>query len=80
VDERKPAPERNPVADAVSTIAWALVILHLDFNVWRLNILGNWVGSGLAIKKGAKFVRPVMIFVLCLLLVKIVYDFFATAL
>jgi len=44
VDERKPAPERNPVADAVSTIAWALVILHLDFNVWRLNILGNWVG------------------------------------
>ena len=44
------------------------------------SILGNWVGSGLAIKKGAKFVRPVMIFVLCLLLVKIVYDFFTTAL
>ena len=40
------------------------------------SIMGNWVGSGLAIKKGAKFVRPVMIFVLCLLLVKIVYDFF----
>ncbi|MBQ2837795.1 MAG: TSUP family transporter [Peptococcaceae bacterium] len=44
------------------------------------SILGNWVGSGLAIKKGAKFVRPVMIFVLYLLLVKIVYDFFTTAL
>jgi uncharacterized membrane protein YfcA len=44
------------------------------------SIMGNWVGSGLAIKKGAKFVRPVMIFVLCLLLVKIVYDFFATVL
>ena len=44
------------------------------------SIMGNWVGSGLAIKKGAKFVRPVMIFVLCLLLVKIIYDFFATVL
>lgn len=44
------------------------------------SILGNWVGSGLAIKKGAKFVRPVMVFVLCLLLVKIVYDFVTTAL
>ena len=44
------------------------------------SILGNWLGSGLAIKKGAKFVRPVMIFVLCLLLIKIMYDFFSTAL
>ena len=44
MDERKHIPEQNPVADAVSTIAWALVILHLDFNIWRLNILGNWIG------------------------------------
>ena len=44
MDERKHIPERNPVADAVSTIAWALMILHLDFNIWRLNILGNWIG------------------------------------
>ena len=36
--------ERKPMADAVSTIAWAFVILHLDFNLGRLNILGNWIG------------------------------------
>lgn len=36
--------ERNPIADAVSTIAWACVILHLDFNLGRLNLLGNWIG------------------------------------
>jgi uncharacterized membrane protein YfcA len=44
------------------------------------SILGNWLGSGLAIKKGAKFVRPVMIFVLCLLFIKMLYDFVLTAL
>lgn len=44
------------------------------------SILGNWLGSGLAIKKGARFVRPVMIFVLCLLFIKMIYDFVLTAL
>ncbi len=44
------------------------------------SILGNWLGSGLAIKEGAKFVRPVMIFVLCLLFIKMLYDFALTAL
>ena len=47
-------PERKPIADAVSTIAWAFVILHLDFNLGRLNILGNWIGCWMiasAVKK-----------------------------
>ncbi len=44
------------------------------------SILGNWLGSGLAIKNGAKFIRPVMIFVLCLLLFKLAYDLFSAAL
>lgn len=44
------------------------------------SILGNWLGSGLAIKSGAKFIRPVMIFVLCLLLLKLACDLFSAAL
>lgn len=44
------------------------------------SILGNWLGSGLAIKNGAKFIRPLMVAVLCLLLIKIAYDLFSTAL
>lgn len=39
------------------------------------SIVGHWIGSGLAIKKGAKFIRPVMLFVLSLLFVKITWDF-----
>ena len=35
------------------------------------NMAGSWVGSGLAISKGARIVRPVILLVLLLLLVKI---------
>lgn len=41
------------------------------------SIMGNWLGSGLAIKKGAKFIKPVMVIVLCILLCKLIFDFFA---
>ena len=36
-----------------------------------LAIAGNWLGSGLAIKNGAKLVRPVMICAMVLLLLKV---------
>lgn len=44
------------------------------------SILGNWLGSGVAIKNGARLIRPLMVAVLCLLLLKIAYDLFLTAL
>lgn len=44
------------------------------------SVLGNWLGSGLAIKNGAKFIRPVMFAVLCLLLIRLAYDMVLTAL
>ena len=37
-------------------------------------ILGNWLGSGLAIKKGSKVIKPFIIIVMILLFGKIVYD------
>lgn len=37
-------------------------------------ILGNYIGSGLAIKNGKKIVRPMLVVVLTLLLGKIIYD------
>lgn len=38
------------------------------------NIAGNWIGSGLAIKRGAKVIRPVFIVSVSLLLAKILWD------
>ena len=39
------------------------------------NMAGAWVGSGLAISKGVRIVRPVILLVLILLLIKILFDF-----
>jgi len=36
------------------------------------NVLGNYIGAGFAIKNGAKIIRPVMICVVTVLIVKIV--------
>ena len=38
-------------------------------------IAGNYIGSGFAIRKGAKFIHPMLLIVLGLLLAKVVYDF-----
>lgn len=38
------------------------------------SIAGGWVGSGLAIKNGSKFIKPVLVCVLCGLFGKIIYD------
>lgn len=51
------------------------VILLLGLAGAACNMAGNWLGSGLAITKGAKIVRPVILIVLLLLLVKIVTGF-----
>lgn len=37
-------------------------------------IIGNWIGSRLAIRNGARIVRPMMVFVILLLLGKVVVD------
>ena len=38
-------------------------------------IAGNYIGAGFAIKKGAKFIRPMLFVVLGILLIKVIYDF-----
>ena len=40
-------------------------------------VAGNYIGSGLAIKKGVKLMRPIFIFVLAALMIKLVYDIIA---
>ena len=42
-------------------------------------VAGNYIGAGFAIKKGAKFIRPMLLIVLGLLLLKVVYDLAAAA-
>ncbi|NCC64355.1 MAG: sulfite exporter TauE/SafE family protein, partial [Spirochaetia bacterium] len=39
-------------------------------------IIGGYIGSSLALKVGAKIVKPVMLFVLFLLLIKVAFEVF----
>jgi hypothetical protein len=41
------------------------------------NIAGNYVGSGLALKGGAKVIRPMMLVVVALLMATVIYDLIA---
>jgi uncharacterized membrane protein YfcA len=38
-------------------------------------VLGNYIGSGLVVKNGAKIVRPIIIVVIILLFLKIIIGF-----
>ena len=51
------------------------VLIPLGIAAALCNMAGNWVGSGLAIGKGTKIVRPVILLVLALLLIRILFNF-----
>ena len=51
------------------------VLIPLGLAAAACNMAGNWIGSGLALSKGPRIVRPVILLVLLLLLAKIVFGF-----
>lgn len=60
---------------ALSTfIIGGKVLYTLGLPAALFGILGNWIGSGLALKKGAKIIKPIMLGVLVMLFVKILSD------
>jgi len=60
---------------SVSTYAWSgAVIWSLAAAATIFNIAGSYLGAALAIKKGAEIIRPIMVCVVALLLVKLVFD------
>lgn len=62
------------IAALATFLASGNVLFAVGAPAAACGILGNWIGSGLAIKNGAKVIKPVLLFVLILLLVKIGYD------
>lgn len=51
------------------------VLLALALPAAACSMAGNYIGSVLAVKKGAKVIRPVFFLVLVLLMVTVVYEF-----
>ncbi|MBQ7435531.1 MAG: TSUP family transporter [Oscillospiraceae bacterium] len=50
------------------------VLIPLGLAAAACNMLGNYVGSGLAMRSGAKITRPIILAVLLLLLIKLLTD------
>lgn len=49
------------------------VIISLGLAAAAANMLGGYIGAGLAIKNGSKIIRPVIVLVLVLLLIKMIF-------
>ena len=63
-------------ASLVTFIFAGTIVYSIAIPTAFCGILGNYIGAGFAIKKGARFIRPMMIVVLVLLLVKMLMDVF----
>lgn len=66
------------IAALVTYIINGNVIYKIAIPAAACSILGNYLGAGFAMKKGAKAVRPMMIFVIILLLAKVIWDLVTT--
>lgn len=64
------------IAALATFLGSGVVRLELGIPAALFGILGNWIGSGLAIRKGARVIKPVFMLVIMLLMVKIVLDIF----
>lgn len=58
-------------------LAGGQVVIPLGLAAAACNMLGNYIGSGLALSRGAKITRPIILTVLGLLLIKLLYEGFA---
>lgn len=65
-------------ASLIAVIAGGKVDYSIAVPAALFGILGNYIGAGFAIKKGAAFIRPLMIAVIILLFGKLFYDVFGS--
>lgn len=70
----KPVNLASNISSLITRIAAGQVIFTLALPAMLFSITGGWLGSRLALTKGAKFIRYVMLGVLALLVVTLVMD------
>ena len=70
----------NSASNLASLVTFALagkVLWAVGIPAAICGIAGNYVGSGLALKGGARIIRPMFFVVLALLVIRLVYDLVA---
>ena len=73
----KPVNTASNLASLASFILNGRVLYSLALPAIVFSTLGGWVGSRLAVRRGAKFIRYVMLGVMGLIIVKLAYEWFA---
>lgn len=73
----KPVNTASNLASLASFILNDKVLYSLALPAIVFSTLGGWVGSRLAVRRGAKFIRYVMLGVMGLIIVKLAYEWFA---
>lgn len=66
-------------SSAASVLTYAFsgsVIWNLAIAATVFNIVGSWLGASLAIRNGSRIIRPIMLFVVALLILKLVLELF----
>ena len=64
------------IASAVAYLLGGKVLFWLAVPAACCTIAGNYLGAHLAIKNGAKFIRPIIALVIVLLMIKVVSELF----
>ena len=67
----------NLTANVTSLVVFlrgGTVLIPLGLAAAACNMLGNYIGSGLALRRGAKITRPIILAVLALLLIKLIVE------
>lgn len=73
----KPVNLASNLASLITRIAAGQVLFGLALPAMCLSVAGGYIGAFLAVRKGARFVRYVMLGVLALLMIKLISDAFA---
>ena len=73
----KPVNTASKLASLASFILNGKVLYSLALPALAFSTLGGWVGSRLAVRRGAKFIRYVMLGVRGLIIVTLAYEWFA---
>jgi uncharacterized membrane protein YfcA len=62
------------IAALIAYLVSGKVLFTIAIPAALFGVLGNWIGSGIAIKKGAKIIKPVTILIMIILFARIIYD------
>ena len=73
----KPVNLASNLASLITRSAAGQVLFGLALPAMCLSVAGGYIGAFLAVRKGARFVRYVMLGVLALLMIKLISDAFA---